>query len=306
VFYAKAWVLVHYLALGDGGSRRTQFEAFIRQVSLGANPVAAFRSIFQLDDNALELALRRYVEYDDYENGVVTFPAATPVDPMTVPARTLGEGEVQAHLGTLLVRAGQFDDAEPYLRRAAGLAPALPPPHEALGFAARLRQRPDEAIGHFGNAVARGSRSSLAHYHYADMLLRETMKREVQIDQKTAIAVLEAARRAVQLQPDDADAHHLVAFAQLVTGRDLDEGTAMARSALALDPANPRFMLTLARIHMKRTDYAGARGIVAPLLTATNVPPDVRSQVEGLVADIERLTKPIPTPVPQVDRPPFD
>jgi tetratricopeptide (TPR) repeat protein len=89
---------------------------------------------------------------------------------------------------------------------------------------------------------------------------------------------------AVRLRPDFAPARNDLAFALASLGRDLDAAREHAEAALRLQPGNPDYLLTLARVHRARGDIWAARAALAAALGGRPRFPVARALLDSLDA----------------------
>jgi Flp pilus assembly protein TadD len=121
----------------------------------------------------------------------------------------------------------------------------------------------------------------------ADAILFETYTRQAGYEEKNG-QWSDAAKswtRVCKLRPDDAAAHDRGATALVKAERDLHEASRMAQRACALEPANPAFRVSLAKVYLAAGLGLNAR---RELETATQLAPhDVTIQ-----AMLKRVAKP--------------
>ncbi|HLG15643.1 MAG TPA: tetratricopeptide repeat protein [Blastocatellia bacterium] len=289
IFYAESWALAHYLMLGEKSVRQPQLIEFLKLLDSGMSSDEAFPKAFKTDFASIEKELRRYINNDSYP--VIQYTLDKTQDETEVAIRPMAEGEVQFHLGNLLLRSRRLDEAEKYFNQSAALDPASPRPYEGLGFLAIRRGNFAEARRHLSEAAARGSQNHLAHYYYAEALHREAMGGGSAISRFEPDALktmTEELQKAIKLMPGFAAPYQLLAFLHLVTGENVDEGLKNAETALKLEPQNKRFALTLAQLQFRKSDFAAARKTLEPLVDSDD-DPGLRSSAQSLVSQIERM-----------------
>lgn len=199
----------------------------------------------------------------------------------------ISEAELQYYLGNLLARTNRIDEAEILLKGALEMDPHLAGPYEGLGFVAVRRRRFSEALEHFKQAVTRGSKNHLAHYYYAETLLRQVIG---SVRPAVAEQIADELRTSIKLMPGFAFAHYALANLAAMTEENLKEGLEAATIAIKLEPQNKRFALALAQLQVQTQDYAAAKKTLEPLLSA-DVEPKLKESAESTLKTIESRTR---------------
>jgi serine/threonine-protein kinase len=144
------------------------------------------------------------------------------------------------------------------------VAPAVPQTAfdwARLGYAHLSRydrtENIDKAVDAFQNATRLEPDNAYAHAGLAEAFLR---KDAYQPDPQWVRQATEAARRAVQINPDLAAAQ-AAHGAVLIRGREDEKGIAALKRALDLDPRHVQARLTLGTRHVARSEYAEAEAI---------------------------------------------
>jgi len=158
------------------------------------------------------------------------------------------------HQGKALLEWGRAEEAETFLRRAVQTAPELAQAHFLLGRAAEARQRPSEALAHYGNAARRDPRDAAALMRAGDIL--GTMGRFEE--------ALAAFRQVLAIRPEDAAAR--VRAGQILSSKGmLQEAERLLHAALAQQPGNAEALVSLGQIQAScgeaeaaARSYAGA------------------------------------------------
>jgi tetratricopeptide (TPR) repeat protein len=294
VFYAQSWALLHYLMYGDKSARQPQLIRFVTLLESEMDVDRAFREAFNTDYATMEKELRRYVGNSTYSTVIYTLDSTEGSREMT--ARPLAEAEVQFHLGNLLLHTHRVDEGESYFKQAIALDPSLPGPHEGLGFVAIRRQKYKEAKEHFKEAVARNSRNHLTYYYYAEALQREALgDSSLSTKPEVAETIFELLRKSLRLMQGFAPSYHLFGYIALMSGQNLDEGVVALKNATRLEPQKKSSALMLARLQVRKEDYAAAKKTLGPLLISDD-DPQIKSSAESLMKMIDSYTSPAPPP----------
>jgi tetratricopeptide (TPR) repeat protein len=289
VFYAQSWALCHYLMFGDKTARQPQMAEFTKLISQGLDQEQAFARAFKTDPPTMEKELRRYIGNSSYTTVTYTLPSTEGEKEVSV--RLSSEAEAQAYLGNLLAHTNRLDDAEVLFKQAIALDADLARPYEGLGFVAMHRNKFDEAREQFKQAVTRGSKNHLAHYYYAEELLRQAAGK---VMPALAQQIAEELNTSIKLMPGFASAYYQLGYLSLTTGEKMKEAVDLLRTAIRLAPQNRHFALTLAQLQARTQDYAGAKKTLEPLL-ALDSEPSVKSSAEWTMQMIENATRPART-----------
>lgn len=280
IFYAESWALCHYMMIGDSNAREARMVEYTALINQGVASDEAFARAFKSSTTEIEKLLKRYVSSNDYTGNVYKLPGIE--GERDISANPISEAEVQYYLGNLLARTNRIDEAEVLLKKAIEMDPQLAGPYEGLGFVAVRRHLFDEALERFKQATQRGSKNHLAHYYYAEMLLRQVIG-----NVKPALAkqIGDELRAAIRLMPGFAFAHYALANLAVMTDENLKEGLDAATTAVKLEPQNKRFAFALAQLQAKTHDYAEAKKTLEPLLS-----PDVDPKlVESARAEMKTI-----------------
>jgi tetratricopeptide (TPR) repeat protein len=286
IFYAESWALCHYMMIGDSNAREAQMVDYTALINQGVDGEQAFAQAFKSSTEQVEKLLKNYIGRNTYTANTYKLPSIEGEKELSM--NPMSEAEVQYYLGNVLARTNRIDEAEVLLKRAVEMDPQLAGPYEGLGFVAIRRNRFVEALEHFKQAVTRGSKNHLAHYYYAEMMLRQVIGSvRPPVSRQMAVAL----RTSIKLMPGFAFAHFALANLAVMTGEGLKEGIDAATTAIKLEPQNKRFALALAQLQMQTQDYLGAKKTLVPLLSA-GVEPKLKETAESTMKAIESLTRP--------------
>ncbi|HEX8852793.1 MAG TPA: tetratricopeptide repeat protein [Pyrinomonadaceae bacterium] len=290
IFYAQSWALVHYLIVGNGGRRAPQIGRFFDLLARNVATEQAFKQAFETDFAGMEKELKSYVQRDTFEARVATFDRKLEFD-STMQAAPLSEAEAEAYLGDLLLHTHRLEDAEKRLRQSLALDAKNAMTHASLGML-RLRQdKFDEAKSHLREAISLGAGNYLAHYYYAYVLSRAGMDEAGRVSEYKAETLAEmraALRRAAELKPDFAEAYHLLAFVNLVSGERLEESVELIKRARTLEPGNDEYALVLAQIYLQQENFDAARRELEPLTRAASEP-QLRANAQSLLRAVAMM-----------------
>jgi tetratricopeptide (TPR) repeat protein len=287
LFYAESWALVHYLILGNEGRRLPQLGKFIDLLSTSTPTEKAFIEAFQTDIPSMEKELKDYIQQHRFRGQVATFEHKLEFD-STMQSAPLTDAEAEAYLGDLLAHIHREADAAARLEHALQLDPKLSLAHASLGILLARQKRFAEAKQHLSAAVASDPQSYLAHYYYAYVLSREGMDENGLASGYTAEAAREMREhllKAIELKPDFPESYHTLAFVDLVSGENFDEGVRMLNRARSLAPGNEHYAFVLSQLYLRQEKYDDALKTIEPL-TRDNADPQLRANAQMLMSNI--------------------
>jgi tetratricopeptide (TPR) repeat protein len=260
LFYAQSWAFVHYLLSDASGERQAQLARYLELAGEGMPVEESFREAFKVGFGRMEGALSVYVRAARYGVRSELFHAPVPAS-VPVESRPLTEAGAQAALGDLLLHTYRPEDAEEYLARALKLDANLGAAHASLGLLRLQQNRLGEAREHLERAVSVAPENYLAHFYYADLLLREGLETEKTVTGYAATTRLIRAelKRAIELAPNFLEAYALLGRVDLERSPRVEETFALLGHAARLAPRRPEFKLLLAQLHARRGEFERAR-----------------------------------------------
>jgi tetratricopeptide (TPR) repeat protein len=202
IFYAQSWAFVHFLFYGEKSPGRAAVQRYLELLPIVRSPDDAFLTAFGSDYATLEHQLRRYITSGRYHKHV--YARTTDEIAQTLKVSAAAPADIELAKGSLLLGARSPDDAEPYLGRAAELAPGDPRAWELLGNIAVGRRDYASALVLLTKAVAVGSTSYLAFHNLAVSRLPELTQPWIPnpaIDPRALDAAAADFRQAIQLSP---------------------------------------------------------------------------------------------------------
>jgi tetratricopeptide (TPR) repeat protein len=260
IFYGESWALVHYLMLGDRG-RQEHFKRFLQLVARGDDAAKAIQDAYGVSLEALQEELRTYIQRGNLSAQRITgVDNPTAYGSYTATQRSsLTEGEANYYLGDLLYHQGRDAEAERYFKQAIALDPGFVPSYASLGVLCVRQRRYADAKKYLQKATS-SPQSFMVHYLYAYVLSREGISPEGLISEysaENAAVIREQLQRAIQLSPNHAPAHHLLAVVDYIRNEHLDEALEAARKAHQLAPANENYSELVERIELARAGRGG-------------------------------------------------
>ncbi len=289
IFYAEAWMLMHYLLQGEGQQRRPQLARFVDLVRSNLTVDEAFQQAFQIGIDAFEKDFRSYVQGAKYMATAVTFEKKLDFDSQMQSA-PVTEGEAEAYLGDLLLHTRRLNDAESHLQQALTLSPELPMAEASFGML-RVRQgRLADARQYLEKAVAGNSQNYLTHFYYAYALSGLTFEGSQIVNSyapEDATTMRAELRKAIALKPDFPESYALLGFINVVRNEEVDETIELLKRVATMSRSNERVVFMLAQLYMRKQDFAEARRLLGPM-TRNSPDPELRQQAQSLMEGITR------------------
>ena len=289
IFYAEAWMLMHYLLQGEGQKRRPQLARFVDLVRSNLTVDEAFQQAFQIGIDAFEKDFRSYVQGAKYMATAVTFEKKLDFDSQMQSA-PVTEGEAEAYLGDLLLHTRRLNDAESHLQQALTLSPELPMAEASFGML-RVRQgRLADARQYLEKAVAGNSQNYLTHFYYAYALSGLTFEGSQIVNSyapEDATTMRAELRKAIALKPDFPESYALLGFINVVRNEEVDETIELLKRVVTMSRSNERVVFMLAQLYMCKQDFAEARRLLGPM-TGNSPDPELRQQAQFLMEGITR------------------
>lgn len=308
VFYAESWALVHYLLSDSTGERARQLDDFLRLCAEGETPSDAIKKAFGVAASELEGRLKEYVRsarlperaatinlqlknVADSQTGV---SASQNGGVSSIQTWQLKESESESYLGDLLLRAERDKDARAHLEAALKLDLTLSAANLSLGSLLMRENRLTEAKDRIIKAIETNANDYLAHFRYAEFLLREGGDEKASVTDylnRTAL-IRDELMKTIQLHPRFTDAYALLAAVESERGQRVEEAEAMIREAMRRNPKRREFEIILARIYARKGEFDAARNSLTSLIDERNVSESVKFKARGALdalKDEERI-----------------
>ena len=257
LFYAQAWLLVHYWIAGDGAVKLDALTRYLEAVRGGDDPVDAVVASLRLELETLSDALDAYGMRHELPRTHLSI-AERRFEGLAT--RTLVESERVRRRGELFLFTDRTGRARDDLRRAVYLDPSSGPAWEALGLTAAVDGHSQRAKLHLRHAVSLGTISPGGLYEFARLLLTDSAGGWIaEIPDDVAREAESALRRSLELAPAQSETARLLAFVYLARGVRLDDAMELVEAALALSPNEPSVLVLHGQILAQSGDYTRAR-----------------------------------------------
>jgi lipoprotein NlpI len=198
LFYAQSWALVHYLFLGEQGTRTRQIGTYLRALERGQERTAAFTLAFGSTYDEMGKALVKYVRDLEFPFLKLKSAGAGGMAANASRVEPMPEADAAALQAVLLMRVGAVGEAEAALGRALAQPPSNLQTRVALDRVRRL-------LGQSGDEAAR-------------------------YEQLAALAATAAA-----VKPLDAATQFYLSMAALAAGKEAESDAALD-AAVRLNP----------------------------------------------------------------------
>jgi tetratricopeptide (TPR) repeat protein len=274
LFYAEAWLLVHWCLDDPSGARRTRLADLATALDAGKTPEAAIRAAFGTDPAGLTAALREYCRGSSLPT--VKIPFAAPFAPPETEPLPVADAEMEARIGQLLVMIDRGEEALPHLRAAVAADPESPLGWEGLGLAAVARS--DRAAAHeaFGNALLYGSKLAAAQYGFGVSFPPDATSDELRIAEHALVA-------ATRIEPTLLVAYRALGTLELALDQPAVADDWIHRG-LAVDPYDTGLQLQLARSELRAGRTDAARALAERLATMRDA--NIAKEARALLAEL--------------------
>ena len=263
LFDAQAWALVHYLMFGKQGAMRAQFDRLLREVFQGKDAreaeAAALGNVRDLDAAVQAYVEQRLMNYLSLDANVAIKREAFQVTPLP-PAQSA------ATRAALHVALGRSAEARAMIDTARKADPRAPASYVSEGLLFDREQKRDEARQAYLQAVDNGSTNAWAHYRLA------ALNWKPDADRDALMAIEKRLSRAIELNDRLAPAFAFLGDTRSLLDPKADNALPVARRAVALEPSEPSFHLTAARVlwSLDRRDEARTEAEGALALARTD------------------------------------
>jgi tetratricopeptide (TPR) repeat protein len=271
MFYVESWLVVHYLFDTNRLSQAAKYFILTNQQKM---PIPeAVQGAFGMSLPEMEKTI-----WTNWRTGKLYAKRFKEKIPTTFPAtvRPLDSLEARAQLADLDAHSidyGQraIQQFEDILRQ----NPNQPMAQRGLGYAYLRNRDFQKALPHFQAAAKIGS-SDPRVYYYSAVLMQQT-----QPSAMSSPEFAENLRKAIELDPQYADAYHLLGLAQMQK-RENAEAEQNLRHAVELSPRNEFYRLNLAAVLMNEQKTDESTAMLQALVNGSN--PMVAEQARNFLS----------------------
>jgi Tfp pilus assembly protein PilF len=287
VFYAESWALTHYLIVSDRIQGTHRVHDYSELLAKGEDPVTAARTAFgdlgKLQDGLSEYVMQRKFMY-------FMMPAQLAAKDAVLEVRPVSSVEADAVRADFMLYTGRVQEARALADTVLRDAPENELAHETMGL---LRYREGDVAGAkkwFDAALALDSKSYLAHYYSAMLMLRGESKGESKDKAKDEVddeRIEAGLNEAIRLNPGFAPAYDTLAMLYASRHRRLDEAHALNLRAVALEPGRLAYRLNCAEVLAEQRQFVESLAVLHGALHLAKTPVEIEA-VANRVARVER------------------
>lgn len=280
IFYAQAWLLVHYFIQNDNGARLPQLGRFIDSLLNKVPAEEAFKQAFNATFAEIEKELQAYLKQDSHRLSVATFQEKLGTN-KDVALESLDEATALAYQGDLLVHA-RLKGGDEYLKKSLALDPNSSRALVALGRFYAMTGQPDQAQPLLDRAVAADGNNAFALYYQADGLMRAgkgSLAPEL-------IAKLKAnMRKAIEREPNFTEPYRLYAYLTLFERDGAEEAISLLLRALIMSPNQHELRFMLAQLYLKQGEYGTAKTLLR-IVAKSGRTEEMRNRAQSMLEGI--------------------
>ncbi|MCI0353333.1 MAG: tetratricopeptide repeat protein [Acidobacteriales bacterium] len=258
MFYAQSWLVMHYLI--EKG-KWPQAGVYFDLVQNKKVPIAeAMERAFGLTPKQFDQEIRKYFAGNTVKGLWIEIPQ---FETALYKAEKLKPLDLQAVLADVHLHSPDYQEkAIAEFQAVLNSEPDHAAAHRGLGYAYLRKGDLSSAGEHFRRAAQLESNDARVHYYSALLMNRRALNEGGKVEQPdTMMAHL---KRAIQIDPDLADAYNLLAFLQLTHGSP-NEALESIKTALRLSPRNDYYYSTLAQAYMRQRKWDEAEAVLKRL-----------------------------------------
>jgi tetratricopeptide (TPR) repeat protein len=284
IFYAQAWLFVHYLIQNNNGTRLPQLARFLELLLNGTAAGEAFPQAFGVGFAEIEKDLQVYLKQDSHRITLATFEQKLETD-REVAFEPVDDASALAYQGDLALHM-RLKSTEEYLNQALKLDPNQPRALLAAGRLATMSGRPADAVPFLERAAAADPQNGYARYYYAEALMRQSQAEDPRSLTPEGIAKLRSnLNAAIKLEPSLTEAYRLYAYLSLLDRQQQPESIELLKRAILANPTNHELRFSLAQSYLGIGEIENAKTLFQAL--AKNGKTDeLRQRSQGMLDQI--------------------
>jgi len=266
LFYAESWLMIHYLFDMKKLKEATMFFTLRRTQNMPVE--AAMQQAFGMTPKEFDKALRDYFG----SHNPIFYTMRTPggIEEVTFNARHMKDFEAEATVADMQQHSPDHQaEAQQAFERILKDHPESAEAERGLGIAYLSKQQFDQAGEHFRRSGALGSKDPRVYYYVGYFLYRSVAGSATVDDPETLVDINNAINKAIDLDPEFADAYSLRAFA-LSRARNYAQAIEALKTAVRLSPRNEEYKLNLATQYLVANRYEDAIPLFEQLRSSTN------------------------------------
>ena len=266
LFYAESWLLVHYLFDMKKIKEAGQYFTLVKKQNVPI--VDALKQAFGMTPKELDHALQDFL---GSRNAVFyTMKPPEGIEAVTFSARKMKDFEAESIIADMHQHSSDHvAEAQQEFERILAQNPDYAPAERGLGIAYLAKQQFDEAGKHFRRAAKLGSSDPRVYYYIGYFLYRKVSLPGASTDPEMLVDLNEAINRAIDLDPEFADAYNLRSFA-LLRARNYPQAIEAMKTAIRLSPRNEEYKLNLANQYLTANRYDDAIALFGQLSSSAD------------------------------------
>lgn len=278
LFYAESWLMVHYFFDMQKIREAGQYFTLVKKQNV---PVAdALKQAFGMTPAEFDRALQDFLVSRNALFHTMKPPAG--IESVTFSARRMKDLESEAIIADMHQHStDHVAQAQQEFERILAQNPDYAPAQRGLGIAYLAKQQFKEAGEHFRRAAKLGSTDPRVYYYIGYILYRRISAPGAIVDPEMLVDMNEAINRAIDLDPEYADAYNMRSFA-LLHARNYPQAIEALKTAIRLSPRNEEYKLNLATQYLTANRYDEAIALFDQLRSSTdpNVAKTAASQLQ--------------------------
>ncbi len=266
LFYAESWLMVHYLFDMKKIKEASEYFTLVRKQNV---PIAdAVKQAFGITPKELDRALHDYLGSRNAVFYTMKPPAG--IEEVTFSARRMKDFEVETVIADMHEHStDHLVEAQQEFERLVQQNPDSAEAHRGLGIAYLQKKQFDKAGEHFLRAARLGSSDPRVYYYVGYFLYRKVSAPGAITDPEILVDMNEAINKAIDLDPEMADAYNLRSYA-LSQARNYPQAIEAMKAAVRLSPRNESYKLNLANQYLVVNKYDEAMALFDQLRSSSD------------------------------------
>ena len=278
-FYATSSMMVHYIYDNRLMPKVGEYFALVREQ--GKKPEEAFEKAFGMPPAQFDKPLRQYASTGRFM--YYTLPAPADLKAESFTSKPYREIDARVTIADIHVHSPDYQDKartefEEILKEDPQNAGAL----RGLGYVYLRKRDREQARDYFQKAVERDATDPWVLY-YSAMLFRDENGQGFADRASAASVMQQRLEKAVQLDPEFADAYSLLGYALAMQGKN-DDALKVMIKAVNLNPQNVVYRFNVANVLLQMRNYERATAVLNALKTSSD--PEVVSRADSALENI--------------------
>ena len=290
MFYAQAWLLVHYLHSRTDNEEKlgAALTRYARQVGRGVHPTEAFEVAFGLDVKQLENDLLKY--YLERRFDQRSSPANTALPGFSTRVRSMSAAEVRLVLAQMALRFDNVDGAERWFESVLSDDDLRALAEAGLGRVAGYRGDIQAANARFESAIRLMAWDFTIWMDYAQYWAQRVANSYDPKERvRHASSLIDALENALTISEATPELNSLMGFAYLAKGNDPQEAIGFLEAAAAEAPHDQASRLLLANAYLYVGRFQDAIRIAEEVLLFEHEPGLVSGAARDVITEAREL-----------------